>query len=366
MILGIDPSSYFEEMEAGAKYFYDGKEVEPLKLFNEKGVKLARARIWNDPYNEKGEPYLGGTTDLKNFIKLAKLLQSKGYDILVDFHYSDFWADPGRQLAPKAWKDMTFEEVEKALYEFTKDSLLKSKAEGIKISYAQIGNEITNGMCWPFGKLNDKQMPRSGYENLSRLLKAGIKAAREVYPEIKILIHLEKSYDQVIYREYFDNIIKNGVDFDIIGMSYYQHWHGNFKDFFANVDMLHERYKKPIIIVETGYAWTLEDYIADGQGHLVVGSDSSYGIFTNLEEPLTREGQANFVRRLKNLAKEHDILGIIYWEPCWIPGKNTCRASPAAQSYINERIISYRNEWSNQCLFDYKGVALPAFEEFIK
>ena len=156
MILGIDVSTYFEELAANAKYYENGIEVNPLDLFIKNNVNYMRIRVWNNPYNEEGKPYLGGTCDVDNFIKLAKLAISKGFKILLDLHYSDFWADPGKQFLPKAWQGKGIDEVEQELYKFTKDVCLKAKEEGIEIDLIQVGNEITNGICWPLGRLIEK------------------------------------------------------------------------------------------------------------------------------------------------------------------------------------------------------------------
>lgn len=155
MILGIDPSTYLEELAHGAKFFIDHKETDPLLAFKANGVDYMRIRVWVDPY-QGNKPYLGGTCDLENFLALGLLAQQKGFKLIIDFHYSDFWCDPGKQFTPKAWKDMNLEELEKKVYEYTKKALLKIKKAGLELYGIQIGNEITNGMLWPLGKLKDK------------------------------------------------------------------------------------------------------------------------------------------------------------------------------------------------------------------
>ncbi len=363
MILGIDVSTYFEELAANAKYYENGIEVNPLDLFIKNNVNYMRIRVWNNPYNEEGKPYLGGTCDVDNFIKLAKLAILKGFKILLDLHYSDFWADPGKQFLPKAWQGKGIDEVEQELYKFTKDVCLKAKEEGIEIDLIQVGNEITNGMCWPVGKLEwHKEGPRTNYENLSRLFKAGIKASKEIFPNIQTILHLEKSYDQVTYKEFFDHMEKYNVNYDIIGSSYYPYWHGTFDQLFANINMCKQRYNKPIMIMELGYGFTMEDYIKteNGMNQLVFAEDEGL----SRPYPLTVEGQEMFIEEFMKRAKENDIKGVFYWEPCWIPKDNICWASIEGQQYINEVGKDTRNEWSNQCLFDYQGNKLPAFDKF--
>ncbi|MCR5506038.1 MAG: glycosyl hydrolase 53 family protein [Bacilli bacterium] len=368
MLLGIDVSTYFDEQQAGAKYFANGVEIDPLEEFKKQGVSHVRIRLWNHPYDEDGHPYSAGTCDTDLFLKLASLVVEKyGYRLILDFHYSDFWADPIKQFCPKAWEKLTFEEVCKALYDFTKATLIKAKEKNLPIDFIQIGNETTNGMSYPFGQLSES-FPRSGYDRLSTLFKNGIKAVKEIYPEARSIIHLENSQNQEKYREYFDALTRYKVDYDIIGMSYYPYWHDSFDALFANIKMCQKRYQKPVMIMETGYAFTLEDYINDPSNvpHLAV-NNTTLDLTKHLPYPLNEEGQAKFIKKLLELAKENDVIGVCYWEPLWIPGEGICWASDASLKYIHqEGIKSLRNEWSNQCFFDYKGNMLKAFKEFKK
>ena len=367
MKLGIDVSTYFEELEHGAKYFDGDKEVQPLELFRANGVDCMRIRLWVDPKSENGEKYLAGNCDLDNFLRLASLAQSRGYDIMLDIHYSDFWCDPGKQTIPKSWAHLDFDGLVKRVYHYTRDTLQTIKANDIRLTYIQVGNEITNGMLWPLGKLELPDGTRGNFESLIKLLKAGIKACREVTPDTALIIHLEKSYDQPLYDEYFTQLEKAGVDFDIIGYSYYPYWHGTFEQFFANVDMC-KKFKKRQMVVELGYAFTAEDYIKSEHGgaHLVVSNDNIESLGFMQEYPISCEGQKWFTEDFLRLAEEHGIEGVIWWEPLWIPGEGICWASEAGMEYINEPGKSTRNEWANQCLFDYEGKKLPAFDAFKK
>ena len=362
MILGIDVSTYLEQKRIlNPKFFHNGKEIDPLQEFRNNGVTYLRTRVWNDPHDDNGKPYLGGTCDLDNYIALAKIGKKYGYKLLIDFHYSDFWADPLKQTCPKAWKGLSFEQIEKNVYQFTKDCLTKIKNEGLDTDLIQIGNEITNGMVWPYAELNAK---RDNFEPLTKLLKAGIEAAKEVYPNIKIIIHLEKSNLKDIYFEYFSNLEKYNVEFDIIGMSYYPYWHGSFDELFANVKMCQETFKKEVMIMETSYAFTLEDYIPGVDNHMAINKTTTE-YTSHLPEEISPEGQARFFRRFLKLAREHNIAGVFYWEPMWLPGKGMDWATVEGQKYFNQTIKNARNEWSNQCLFDYQGNALPSFDEYV-
>ena len=369
MILGIDVSTLFEELDAGSKYYDNGRclgEYEALDMFRKNGVSHFRIRLWNHPYDNDGNKYLGGTCDYDNFVKLSKVALKKGYKILLDFHYSDFWADPGKQTLPKAWMGLSLNELATKVYEYTLEVLEKAKEEGIPIDMVQIGNEITNGMLWPLGRLIEHENDeRTNYESLIKLLKSGIKATREVFPKAKIVIHLERSYDQVIYNEYFTKMIENGVDFDIIGASYYPYWHGTMDEFFANMEMC-RKFNKKLMVMELGYAFTLEDYITNnnGQINLVVNRDNLDSFSFVKKYPFTPSGQEKFIEDFLERANEAKLDGVFYWEPMWIPGKNICWASKEGQKYIGEEGKSTRNEWANQCLFDYSGNKLPSFDKF--
>lgn len=366
MKLGIDISTYFEELNAGATYYDGGKAVQPLEMFTANGVDCMRIRLWLDPYDEQGNPYLGGTCDLNNFIRLAKLAQSKGYDVMLDFHYSDFWCDPGKQTIPKAWRGLSLNELVARLSDYTKSTLNTIKANGISVKYIQVGNEITNGILWPLGKLEkvSEGAPRSNYDSLRALLKAGIAACREIAPDASLVLHLERSYDQALYNEFFAQMSE--LDYDIIGFSYYPYWHGTFEQFFANVENC-KKFGKRLMVVELGYGFTVEDYIKEAHGgaHLVVDAAMASELGFAHDYPLTPAGQAKFVREFLKLARQHGVEAVYYWEPLWIPGQGICWATEEAQRYTGEpKIKSCRNEWANQCLFDYNGEKLPAFDEF--
>lgn len=365
MELGIDISTYLEEKQAGATYFQAGKKIDPLLAFHNNGVTLVRLRLWVNPYDETGRPYLGGTCDLQNFLQIAKLVEKYGYEIMLDIHYSDFWADPGKQFTPKAWQTLSFTELKRRVYEYTSKTIREILANGIKLKYIQVGNEITNGMLWPQGKLIDcgQGQKRDNYPQLIDLVKSGIKAIRELIDKVEIILHLERSYDNAVYREFFDEMTANQVEFDIIGVSYYPYWHHGFDDLFHNLDDMQARYQKPVMIVEVGYAFTLENYIKDGNGQLVIDENFLKNGPT-LEYPLNEDGQAEFVEELLRLADIHKLKGVIYWEPLWTPNAGICWSSKEGQKYIREEGKPTRNEWANQCLFDYGGNATKAFEMF--
>ncbi|MDO4543973.1 MAG: glycosyl hydrolase 53 family protein [Clostridia bacterium] len=366
MILGIDISTYLEGVRFGAKYFKDGKPYDPTCGFIENGVEYSRIRLWNDPYSPDKKPYLGGTCDLDNFFDLALMLQPKGYKTVLDFHYSDFWADPGKQTIPKAWQGKTLPELCDAVYSYTKAVLLACRERSIDLSHIQVGNEITNGMLWPIGRLTENEDSKRGnYDALCELIKAGVQACRELYPEAELILHLERSHDSAVYDEFFTEMEAHNVDYDIIGASYYPYWHGTFEQFFANMDLC-KKFNKKRMVMELGYAFTLEGYSLNGgeKIRLVIDEDNSRFFNFKPEYPISPEGQAAFIRDFLQQAQEHGLDGVFYWEPLWVPQKGICWASNEGQAYIGESGKSTQNEWANQCLFDYDGNALPAFDGF--
>ncbi|MBQ8768601.1 MAG: glycosyl hydrolase 53 family protein [Oscillospiraceae bacterium] len=364
MILGIDVSTYLEELEHGAVYRCGGEQIDPLDAFSANGVNWMRIRIWNDPFAADGTPYLAGSCDLNNYIRLGKLAKSKGYHLLMDLHYSDFWADPGKQFPPKAWADYDIDALVNAVYEFTKDCLLKACDAGVAPEMIQVGNEITNGILWPVGKLETADGTRGNYGNFCRLIGAGCRACREITPEAKIVLHLERSNDQQVYQEFFTEMQQAGIDYDIIGASYYPYWHGTPEELFANLDAC-RRFGKERMVMELGYGFTTQPYLLGGEERrLVIDAERACVPGFTEKYPVTPQGQAAFVRDFLEKAKSNGIDGVFYWEPLWLPGEGICWASEAGQKYIHEEGKSTSNEWANQCLFDYEGQKLPAFDVF--
>lgn len=228
---GMDLSTLIEVESCGGK-FYDGAEAEDaVAILKRYGLNAVRIRLFNDPYSEKGEPYGAGTNDLETALALAKRARKAGLDILLDYHYSDFWADPGKQFIPKAWKGYSVEELEQAVYDYTRETLLAFESKGLLPDMVQVGNELTNGLLWPYGR-------KPEYDNIARFVSAGIRAVREISGQallagfldekIKVMIHLDNGGNNEMYRDWFDHYVERGEDFDIIGLSYYPFWHGTF------------------------------------------------------------------------------------------------------------------------------------------
>ncbi|MBO7196105.1 MAG: glycosyl hydrolase 53 family protein [Clostridia bacterium] len=363
MILGIDVSTHLEELQHGAKYYRGEAEIDPLDAFRANGVEYMRIRIWNDPKSESGEPYLAGNCDIDNYVKLGNLAKSKGYKLLMDLHYSDFWADPGKQMIPKAWVNYGIDEMTDAVYSFTKECLETAVKEGVAPDMIQVGNEITNGILWPIGKL-EIDGKRGNYDNFCRLIGAGCRACREILPEAEIMLHLERSNDKAVYQEFYTEMDSHGIDYDIIGASYYPYWHGTPDQLMENLNAC-KRFGKKIVVAELGYGFTDKGYVIGGEERrLVIDAERAVVPGVTDKYPLTPDGQAEYIKHFMSVVRDNDIDGVFYWEPLWLPGEGICWASEAGQAYIHEEGKSTSNEWANQCLFDYEGRLLPAFDEF--
>lgn len=364
MILGIDTSTYLEELAHGAKYWDGHRQIDPLDSFRTNGVDYMRIRVWNDPKSPQGEPYLAGNCDMSNYLRLAGLAKSKGFRILMDLHYSDFWADPGKQMIPKAWVGHDINALTQDVYAFTRNCLETAKSTDVAPDMIQVGNEITNGILWPVGKLERTDGTPAHYANFCQLVEAGCRACREVLPEAKIVLHLERSNDQTVYQEFFTEMEKAGISYDIIGASYYPYWHGTPEELFENLHRC-RHFGKELMVMELGYGFTTQAYSLNGNTQrLVIDADRAYIPGFSEKYPMTPAGQAAFVREFLKQAQANGVAGVFYWEPLWLPGEGICWASEAGQSYIHEEGKSTANEWANQCLFDYDGQKLPAFEEF--
>ena len=211
---GMDISTIREVESLGGKFYDHGEEKDVFEILKSYGTNAVRLRLWNDPYAEDGTPYGAGTNDLPTTIELAKRAKAYGMEILLDIHYSDFWADPQKQRVPKAWRGMNAEELEQAVYDFTRETLLAMREAGAFPDMVQVGNELTNGLLWPVGK-------KPAYDNIARFVSAGIRAVRSLEKELPVMIHLDNGGNAPMYRDWFDHYMERGGDFQIIGLSYY-------------------------------------------------------------------------------------------------------------------------------------------------
>ena len=369
MIAGADFTTLAEvEANGGRFYDYNGREIDLVEFLASQGITSARLRLWLDPYGKNGEPYLGGTTDEKCVMGLVERADRAGMSIMLDLHYSDFWADPGRQMIPKVWQGMESAAMADALYEYTARTLDRFVRTGADIESVQVGNEITNGMLWPAAALTAGK-PRRGYDELARFLRRGTEAVRTSSDALSIL-HLENSGNNAIWTEWFDEITARGVVFDEIGASYYPYWHGSLEAMRDNLSAVAERYDRDIRIVETSYAFTSNRYpttAKDPVSLCMTNDDNTRFDGFPMPYAATPEGQCDYLRALFSAAASIPggrCKGIYWWEPAWIPAGSSGWASDAALGYCHEEGKKKGNEWANQCLFDYSGHVLPALKFF--
>lgn len=301
MIKGMDVSSYMEMKARGCRYYdWEGAEVDVLDFAVSQGFDYARLRLWNEPERIVES---GGYCGLNHTKEMARELKKRGLPYLLDFHYSDWWADPEHQNIPAAWQNMSVMQMEQALYDFTKDTLLALKKEDIYPDMIQIGNEIRNGMLFPTA-----QVPN--WENLARLVQAGLSAAREVSAGLptELMLHLDEGATYRYYEEWFDKMMSLGTnDFDLIGLSYYPYIHGSFEDFEDTLHRLAERYSQELVIAEFAHPFRRSrgSYFGEAEEKL-----AGY--------PASGEGQEAALRRLQRVIEDvpdNKCRGFFYWEP---------------------------------------------------
>lgn len=355
-VKGMDLSTLLELERCGAKYYDNGEERDLLAIMKSYDVDTIRIRLWNDPWSETGESYGAGENDLKTSLEIAKRVTAAGFGVLLNFHYSDFWADPGKQIKPKAWADYGVKELEQAVYDYTLESMQTFLDAGVNITMVQVGNELSNGLLWPEGKVPN-------YDNIATFVNAGICAVRKADAAIPVMIHLDNGGNNALYREWFDNFTKRGEDFEIIGLSYYPFWHGSLQMLNDNMNDIAERYGKDLVIAEVSMGYTMEDYknyekLSDEERK---GYATRPALVEKIEYPMTKQGQYDFMEDFLNRIshiKGGKGKGFFYWEPAWIPVPGSGWATPASLKYMNDP-GPCGNEWANQALFDYDGNALP-------
>lgn len=357
-ITGMDISTLLEVEGLGGKFYDEDKEQDCLDILKKYGTNMIRLRLWNDPYDEFGNNYSAGICDIDTVLAIAKRAKAKGIGWLLDFHYSDCWADPGKQIIPKAWQGMNADELEKAVYDYTTQILEICEKEDIRPQMIAVGNELSNGLLWPYGKVPE-------YKNIASFVSAGIKACRKFDETIPVMVHLDNGGNNELYRRWFDNYFENGgEDFEYIGLSYYPFWHGSLKMLADNMADISKRYNKKLIIAEVSMGFTLDDYktyegLEDAKRK---GMATKPELAALVPYPMTKKGQSDFMRAVMDVIKNVPNglgCGFFYWEPAWIPVKGSGWATPASVEYMHEK-GPYGNEWANQALFDYDGNALPA------
>ena len=283
--------SFLKQAEDGGKIFKDNGEPKPgLVIFKDHGYNWIRLRLFHTPSELPN--------NLEYTIALAKAAKKLGFHFLLDYHYSDTWADPGKQFTPKAWEGMTHAQLVKAVFEYTKETIMAFRNAGVLPDMVQIGNEIINGMIWPDGRLP------GNWDNFADLVKAGIagvEAGKGEDPRPRIMIHIDRGGDKIRTKGFFDKLNSYHVNYDVIGQSYYPWWHGSLNDLRENMTFMAKEYKKDIIVVEAAYNWMPAEY------------KKKPGPF-----PETPEGQKQFLEEVNRVVQETpDGLGkgVFWWEP---------------------------------------------------
>ncbi|MCR5067371.1 MAG: glycosyl hydrolase 53 family protein [Erysipelotrichaceae bacterium] len=360
-IKGADVS-FLETIEAnGGRFFDNGEKRDLFRILKDHDFNLIRLRLFNDPYDSRGRSYGAGGCDEDFLIRMAERCRKASLNWMLDFHYSDCWADPGKQTMPKAWRMLEYDQLQEAVYQYTRSVLVHLKNRNLAPVMVAVGNEITNGLLWPVGaKGNDKE--------IAGLVSAGIRAVREVLPLAKVMIHLDQGGNNELYVSFFDSYLANGgEDFDVIGLSYYPFWHGPMSALKANMDDLAVRYEKDLLVTETSYAFTLEDY----QDHEKRADNQRKGMAvreamlkSDLPYPISKAGQRDYMIELMKLIRtvpEGRGLGFVYWGGECLPVENSDWATEEGIAYMHEK-GPLGNEWANQALFDYDGNSLEVLD----
>lgn len=321
---GVD-CSFIPQLESlGVVFFDNSVPRDALSILASRGMNTLRLRVWNNPTD--------GFCSVQQTLAMAQRAKALGMRLLIDFHYSDSWADPGQQNPPASWSGFSIAQLENAVSAFTASTLAALNAQGTPAAIVQIGNEITAGMLWPTGS------NASSWTNFARLYRAGASAVRSSSPGTRVMLHIDRGGDNAGARWFFDNALANQMHFDIIGLSYYCWWHGTLAAMQSNLIDLATRYRRPIHIVETAYPWTLG--YADTTNNFVWQSSQCLPQYAP-----TPTGQATYTAALIDaLASVPDGLGqgVCWWAPEAVAA--TGLGSP----------------WENLTLFDFARGIIPA------
>ncbi len=363
-IMGMDASAVPALEASGVKYYnFEGQEQDVFRTLAENGINTIRVRIWNDPFDAQGNGYGGGNCTIDTAVEIGKRATSHGMKLLVNFHYSDFWADPGKQMVPKAWAGMEIEEKAEALYDYTKDALKKLKKAGVAVGMVQIGNETNGALCG-----------ETTWFNMQQLFQAGAKAVREVFPDALVAVHFANPEKAGSYETYASKLDYYGVDYDVFASSYYPFWHGTLENLSQVLTNIHNSYGKKVMVMETSYAYTGED--TDFNGNTI-----SDGSAVTKNYPYTVQGQTRSVQDvIKTVANIPGGIGVVYWEGTWITvGQNSWEenqekwekygsgwASSYAGAYDPDDAGKYYGGCAvdNQALFDPNGKPLESLRVF--
>ncbi len=372
---GADISSVIALEQSGVK-FYDrsGKEQDIFVTLADAGINCIRVRIWNDPTaSQSGITYGGGANDAKQAVKIAERCKAAGLSMFVDFHYSDFWADPSKQKAPKAWAHYSVQQKADAIYSYTKDTLRQIGQTGAEIAMVQIGNETTAGMCGVL--LSDGNWGDAVWNDLAKLWNAGSKAVREYDPDVLVALHFTNP-EKTSNMQYLAKMVsQTRVDYDVFATSYYPYWHGTLQNLTSVLGSIANTYHKKVLVAETSWAYTFRNY---DPGVNTIGSQKD--LVSSVSYPVSAAGQTAFLTDLfKAVAAVPNGMGIgvFYWEPAWLPVSSDYQtakqlwqqygggwAYESAQEYDPDAKDYGGSGWENQALFSADGKPLDSLYMF--
>ena len=364
-ILGMDASQVPSLEASGVKYYdYDGNEADVFETLAKSGINYIRVRVWVDPYDSEGNGYGGGNCDINTALAIGERATKYGMKLLVNFHYSDFWADPAKQMVPKAWAGMDIDTKAEAAYQYTLDCLNKLKAAKVDVGMVQVGNETNGALCG-----------EKTWMNIYKIMAAGSKATREVFPKALVAVHFANPEKVTNYADYAKKLNYYNLDYDVFASSYYPYWHGTLENLTSVLNNVADTYGKKVMIAETSYAYTDAD--TDFSGNTISGGG---GVV--MDYPMTVQGQANHVRNVVDTMVNdvHNGIGVFYWEGTWISvGTNSWEENSALwEKYGSGWASSYAKEYDpndagkyyggcacdNQALFDPQGKPLESLKVF--
>ena len=323
----------------------DGKNIADILPFcNTEGMNAMRVRLFVNPSDYTGsDKDANACQDLEYVKALGKRIKDAGFKLMLDFHYSDTWADPAKQWTPKAWEGLNDEQLNTKIYEYTKDALQQMKAAGAEPDFIQTGNEISYGMLWGAYGASESALKKcytsssnANWTRFTTLLKNAGKACREVCPQAKIILHTERAAQTGVLTNFYNRMKTANVDYDIIGLSYYPIWHKDIATLETALNTLESNYPdKDIMIVEVGYAYSWEES----------GDYNYFGTY-----PATEAGQQEFTKDLITMLNKHSkVTGLFWW---WME----YNAYPWATTHMEG--------WWYAPLFNSNtGKAMPAFYE---
>ena len=361
-ILGADVSSLLAEEASGVVYRdFDGRPQDMLKVLADNGINYVRVRVWVDPFDKDGHGYGGGNCTAATAAEIGVRAAKYGLKLLVDFHYSDFWADPSKQMVPKAWAGLNVQAKAERIKAYTAESLQLIRDAGADVGMVQIGNETNNGICG-----------ESDFDDMAVLYQAGAQAVRDFDPEILIVIHY--SEPSLGHADVAEDLIQSGVDYDVFATSYYPFWHGTLEDLWESLAAVSERTGKRVMVAET--QWIYTDADGDGSGNSA-GPGSGYESIY----PFTVQGQSREIRDVAaTVASVDKGIGVFYWEAGWIPvpGEDWVERSAKWERFGSGWAASYAGEYDpndagryyggsacdNMALFDFAGNPLESLKTF--